>query len=100
MNYKTITNEFLFSGLDSVTARQCLGLLKSLAEEGRTIVCTIHQPSASLFDMIDHLYVLDKGHCVYAGSAKNVVQFLKSFDLSCPIHYDPADFCEQFIRNF
>ncbi|XP_058805878.1 ATP-binding cassette sub-family G member 1-like isoform X2 [Phymastichus coffea] len=87
------------SGLDSVAARQCLGLLKSLAREGRTIVCSIHQPSASLFDMIDHLYVMDKGHCIYTGSARNLVSFLMSFNLQCPAYYDPADFLLEVVNG-
>lgn len=80
------------SGLDSVTSKQCIRFLKQLALEGRTIICTIHQPSASLFNMIDHLYIIAGGYCVYTGGTHNLVPYLNSLGLRCPTHYNPADF--------
>ncbi|XP_014614696.1 PREDICTED: ATP-binding cassette sub-family G member 1-like isoform X2 [Polistes canadensis] len=80
------------SGLDSVTSKQCVRFLKQLALEGRTIICTIHQPSASLFDMIDHLYIVAEGYCVYTGGTHNLVPYLSSLGLRCPTHYNPTDF--------
>jgi ABC-type histidine transport system ATPase subunit len=37
------------SGLDSTTAEDMCGLLLSLAQPGRCVVCSIHQPSARIF---------------------------------------------------
>lgn len=80
------------SGLDNVSSKYCLQLLRGLAHQGRTIVCTIHQPSASMFQLFDHVYVLSQGHCVYQGATDQLVPFLSTVGLHCPLTYNPADY--------
>ncbi|OQR98024.1 ATP-binding Cassette (ABC) Superfamily [Achlya hypogyna] len=56
------------SGLDARAALRIMKGLTQIAKSGRTVVCTIHQPSSEVFEMFDQLLLLKRGgQTVYFG---------------------------------
>ena len=87
-------NWIIYSGLDSSSSLQVISHLKSLVQGGRTIVCSIHQPSSRLFEMFDDLYVLAEGQCLYSGPIQDMTAVFERAGFSCPKYYNRADFGE------
>ncbi len=68
------------SGLDSQSAFNIVRFLKKLAAAGQAILCTIHQPNASLFENFDRLLLLQRGgQCVYFGDIGKDAQILRDY---------------------
>jgi len=55
------------TGLDSAMADEVVGIMSFLASQGRTVVATVHSPTASAFSLFDDLVMLREGQLVYAG---------------------------------
>ncbi|KAK6609283.1 ABC drug exporter [Botrytis cinerea] len=56
------------SGLDSQAAYSLVMFLQRIAASGVPIICTIHQPSAVIFEMFDHVLLLTRGgRTIYFG---------------------------------
>ncbi|CAI5703641.1 unnamed protein product [Peronospora effusa] len=49
------------SGLDGRSALIVMRGVQSIARTGRTVLCTIHQPSISIFELFDGLLLLQRG---------------------------------------
>lgn len=92
LNFFFLSIYTLCSGLDDLSCSQCIALLQRIAHAGRTVICSIHTPSAKIFETFDHVYVLASGQCVYQGQGTNIVSYLHTIGLNCPLTYNPADF--------
>ncbi|KAK9508109.1 hypothetical protein O3M35_007842 [Rhynocoris fuscipes] len=80
------------SGLDSVSTSSCVSLMRDLSKQGRTMICTLHQPSALLFEQFNQLYCVSEGKSIYQGTPADLLPFMAKFDLICPPYHNPADF--------
>ncbi|KAM7315636.1 ATP-binding cassette sub-family G member 1 [Ixodes scapularis] len=80
------------SGLDNVSSLMCVEILKRLAEQGHTVICSIHTPSAKIFSHFDMLYMVSQGRCIYNGQVDGLLGFLSKHNLNCPHYHNPADY--------
>ncbi|GLJ50355.1 hypothetical protein SUGI_1072920 [Cryptomeria japonica] len=80
------------SGLDSTTATKLLQLMQRIAQSGRTIMTTIHQPSSRMFHMFDKLLLISEGSPIYSGQAKETMAYFASLRFVPQLAMNPADF--------
>ncbi len=86
------------SGLDSQSAWAIVQFLKQLAAAGQSILCTIHQPSATLFEQFDRLLLLKKGgKTVYFGdigkNSQTMIDYFESHGAAkCGDDENPAEY--------
>ncbi|MBA0615660.1 hypothetical protein Godav_015780 [Gossypium davidsonii] len=80
------------SGLDSTTALRTVQTLQNIAEAGKTVITTIHQPSSRLFHKFDKLVLLGKGSSLYFGRASEAMAYFSSIGCSPLIAMNPAEF--------
>ncbi|XP_030543022.1 pleiotropic drug resistance protein 2-like [Rhodamnia argentea] len=56
------------SGLDARAAAIVMRTIRNTVDTGRTVVCTIHQPSIDIFEAFDELFLMKRGgQVIYAG---------------------------------
>lgn len=79
------------SGLDSTTAQKILTTIKQLANCGRTVITTIHQPSSRLYHMFDKVLLLSEGCPIYYGPASTALDYFSSIGFSTSLTVNPAD---------
>ncbi|AQK57890.1 ABC transporter G family member 34 [Zea mays] len=58
------------TGLDARAAAIVMRTVRKTVDTGRTVVCTIHQPSIEIFESFDELLLMKRGgQLIYSGSA-------------------------------
>lgn len=72
------------SGLDSFTAYQMMSTLKSVANSGRIVMLSFHQPSPAMFNLLDRCFLMAQGRCVFTGSPKGVEAHFAGIGLPVP----------------
>ncbi|XP_071711095.1 ABC transporter G family member 36-like [Rutidosis leptorrhynchoides] len=85
------------SGLDARAAAIVMRTVRNTVDTGRTVVCTIHQPSIDIFEAFDELLLMKRGgQVIYAGplgrNSQKVVEYFEQIPgvSKIPEKYNPA----------
>jgi|OM-RGC.v1.031579803 ABC-type multidrug transport system ATPase subunit len=80
------------SGLDSQTALKVVEMLRKEADQGMSVIMTIHQPSSQIIKLLDKLVLMSDGHTIYHGHASHVDRYFEQFGLKSHSKFtNPAD---------
>ncbi|KAD6119877.1 hypothetical protein E3N88_11148 [Mikania micrantha] len=86
------------SGLDARAAAIVMRTVRNTVDTGRTVVCTIHQPSIEIFEAFDELLLMKRGGCVIyggrVGERSNIlIKYFESIEGVSPMpsEYNPAN---------
>lgn len=93
------------TGLDSQSAYGVITFLRMLANSGQCVLCTIHQPSAILFQQFDRLLLLvEGGKTAYFGSigsdSLDVVNYFEQHGArECGSEENPAEYIIEVVSQ-
>jgi len=66
------------SGLDSTAAMTLISTLRGLADQGKTVIAVIHQPSQHVFSKFDDLLLVSEGRQMYFGPQSEVRAYMEN----------------------
>ncbi|KAK9727139.1 hypothetical protein RND81_05G260600 [Saponaria officinalis] len=85
------------SGLDARAAAIVMRTVRNTVDTGRTVVCTIHQPSIDIFEAFDELLLMKRGgRVIYGGKlgvhSQTMIKYFQGINgvPSIPEGYNPA----------
>ncbi|KAH0429411.1 ABC-2 type transporter [Colletotrichum camelliae] len=93
------------SGLDSQSSWAICAFLRKLADAGQAVLCTVHQPSAILFQQFDRLLFLARGgKTVYFGdigdNSRTLLNYFESHGArKCDDDENPAEYMLEIVNN-
>ncbi|OWM82299.1 pleiotropic drug resistance protein 1-like isoform X1 [Punica granatum] len=94
------------SGLDARAAAIVMRTVRNTVDTGRTVVCTIHQPSIDIFEAFDELFLMKRGgEEIYVGplgrNSSQLIQYFEGIEGVSQIKdgYNPATWMLEVTTN-
>ncbi|KZV18315.1 ABC transporter G family member 31-like [Dorcoceras hygrometricum] len=95
------------SGLDARAAAIVMRTVRNTVDTGRTVVCTIHQPSIEIFEAFDELLLMKRGgRVIYGGKlgekSETMIKYFQEISgiPSIPNGYNPATWMLEISTPF
>jgi ATP-binding cassette subfamily G (WHITE) protein 2 (SNQ2) len=80
-------------GLDASTALDYAKSLRIMTDiSNRTTFVTLYQAGEGIYEVMDKVIVIDQGHCIYQGPAREARQYFIDLGFHCPERQTTADF--------
>ncbi|KAF5633056.1 ATP-binding protein cassette [Fusarium sp. NRRL 52700] len=87
------------SGLDSAASLEVVKYLRDVAKRNNLIViCSIHQPSTSTFNLFDKLLLLSGGKTHYFGPVNSVAVYYSEVGSPLPQYVNPAEHLLELVN--
>jgi ABC-type multidrug transport system ATPase subunit len=69
-------------------------VIRELVNQDRTVICAVHEPSASQFELFDQVLLLCHGRIIFHGRAAQAIDYFKNspFNFAIPKDENPAKF--------
>ncbi|OQE28540.1 hypothetical protein PENSTE_c003G09880 [Penicillium steckii] len=80
------------TGLDATSAFQIIRTLKRLAQDGRTVIVSIHAPRSEIWRLFDNVILLARGSPLYSGSIEASVSHFEQCGHELPPFVNPAEY--------
>lgn len=100
------------TGLDSFQASSVIQSLRTLVGLDQTerflntekvitnknaVICSVHQPSSSIFQLFSHLILMSNGQIIFQGKVEEAVGVFEKAGMPCPTLYNPAEFYVKMV---
>lgn len=80
------------TGLDATSAFQIIRTLKRLAQDGRTVIVSIHAPRSEIWSLFDNVILLARGSALYSGPVDESLPHFEKQGHTIPPFVNPAEF--------
>lgn len=80
------------TGLDSAAAMDVIKSLRTLAQSGIPVICSLLQPSQDLYEMFDYVMLMNNRRVSYFGPSSEVLSHFEEAGYHCPDDKNIAEF--------